>query len=180
MTSGFSFLNKGNKTLKVKELKESKGDEDVEILEKIFEGTDDEELITASKLPQMCEVTKYSPKPLHSKDLSLQMWKTPAEPDSAAKEPRPTSFGRRKGVLLRSVSEVCELHPEFSGDEATKEYNSSPDIRRTAHDKDRMELDSEKSKAKTSHLARLKTSTDEPKIRTSVIDKLNERVFYGV
>ncbi|XP_071537611.1 uncharacterized protein [Panulirus ornatus] len=179
LTSGFSFLNKGNKTPKVKEFKENRGDEDVDILEKIFEGADDEELMTTSKVP-LCEVTKYSSKPLHSRDLSLHMWKAATESDSAAKEPRPTSFCRRKGVLLRSVSEVCELHPEFSGDDAKKEYNSSPEIRRTAYDKDKMELDSDKPKAKTSHLARLKASTDEPKIRTSVIDKLNERVFYGV
>ncbi|XP_042210946.1 uncharacterized protein LOC121858532 isoform X3 [Homarus americanus] len=182
LTSGFSFLSKGNKTLKARELKEYKED-DVEMLEKIFEDTGDEDSITTSRIFQTCDSARSSPQSSRSRDSSFQVWRSLSDTDAAARDSRPpSSFGKRKGLLLRSVSEQSELHPDFIDDDDTNEDNlSSYDVKITRDNKDQTEQDGEKVKPKKSRLARLKTTnTDEHKTKTSVIDKLNEKVFYAV
>ncbi|XP_069947697.1 uncharacterized protein [Cherax quadricarinatus] len=171
LTSSFNFLSKGNKSLKVKENKE----DEVEIMEKIFEGPDDEDLNTTSKFYKTSDATNGRSQSPQSRDFSLHMWKTPSECDSSSKNLRQMTFGRRSGVLLRSVSEQSELNAELHQEDIKDVSSCNTD------NKEQIEQDSEKTQSKKSRLARLKTvKTDEPKVKISVIDKLNECVFYSV
>ena len=174
-SSGFSFLNI-NKSGKGKEAKEEKEDDLME-LQKMLEGVDEQEPIVPSKLLfPMCEVKgspKHTPK---RRELSHQTWKTFSE----TKENQPRSLSNTKGALLHSLSEQCELQTESSGDEGTNLFGSSPDIKRSKAEGS-SEQESEKGRHKRSCLNMLKSlSTDETKSRTSVIDKLNDRVFSAV
>ncbi|XP_069168947.1 uncharacterized protein [Procambarus clarkii] len=180
LTSGFSFLGKGSKTPKIKELKEYKEDE-VDILEKIFESTDDEEPITTSKVFRKSDTTKGSLPSIPSRNLTLHMWKTHSESDSTSKDLRPKTFGRRRRAMFSSVNEQCELHPAFPVEEDIKEDSSTLDTKGIRDIKDHTQRDNERSKTKKLRLAKLKVmNPDEPKVKISVTDRLNERVFYAL
>ena len=142
----------------------------------MLEGVDEQEPIIPSKLLfPTCEV-KGSPKHTKRRELSHQTWKSLSE----AKENQPRSLSNTKGALLHSLSEQCELQTESSGDESTGIFCSSPDFKRSKAEGS-TEQESDKGKNRRSCLNMLKSlSTDEPKPRTSVIDKLNDRVFSAV
>ncbi|XP_050704982.1 uncharacterized protein LOC126990399 isoform X3 [Eriocheir sinensis] len=176
-SSGFSFLNI-NKSSKGKEAKEEK-DDDFLALQKMLEDVDEQEPIIPSKLLfPTCEV-KGSPKHSRRRELSHQTWKSLGE----AKEKQPSSLSNAKGVLLHSLSEQCELQPESSGDEGTSFLScSAPEIKKHKAEgaSGEQQESVEKTKPKKSCLNMLKSlSSDDSKHKT-VIDKLNDRVFYAV
>lgn len=175
-SSGFSFLNI-SKSSKGKEAKEEKEDDLLE-LQKMLEAVDEQEPIIPSKLLfPTCEI-KGSPK--RRRELPHQAWKSLSD----GKESQHRSL-TTKGALLHSLSEQCELQTESSGDESTNFLpNSSPSMRRKkaeAASGEQEGVGMEKAKPKKSCLNMLKSlSTDDSKHRTSVIDKLNDRVFSAV
>ncbi|XP_042869270.1 uncharacterized protein LOC122251405 isoform X2 [Penaeus japonicus] len=181
-SSGFSFLNKGSKVAKLKETSKesSKEDDDLDVLFKMFEKTDDAEPITSSALFPTCEVRKESPR--HSPRLGLAATgrKTPTERDSSPlPEARALSLAKRRGMLLRSVSEMAEFPPESSGEEDG--CQSSPDMKRYRF-RGRSGKDGERLKPKKTTKLKLKNTSapEEQKSKTSVIDQLNDRVFFAL
>ncbi|KAG0714949.1 GRAM domain-containing protein 4 [Chionoecetes opilio] len=172
-SSGFSFLNISKS--KGKDAKDEK-EEDLLELQKMLEGVDEQEPIIPSKLLfATCEV-KGSPKKVKRRELSHQTWKSLSE----TKENQPRSLSNTKGALLHSLSEQCELQHESSGDEGASVFCSSPDIKRCKAEGS-SEQESDKAKHRKSCLTMLKSvSIDDAKSRTSVIDKINDRVFSNV
>ncbi|KAK7084124.1 GRAM domain-containing protein 4, partial [Halocaridina rubra] len=176
--SSFSFLGKGNKSSKAKDVQESKEEEELDFLASIFAQSDSSEPIDPSMMFLLCEKAKESSKTGRSKGNDIPDFKSSVYSDSQQEDSRSFIAPGRRKMLLRSVSEISETPPELSGDEDVKAYHSSPDIKRHS-DKDPPVRDAE-AKSKKSKL-RMKTNVSfEHKSKPSVIDKLNDRVFFAV
>lgn len=147
----------------------------------MFEKTDETEPIASATFIPTCEARRESPR--HSPRLGLAAptgRKTPTERDSSPlPEPRALSLAKRRGMLLRSVSEMAEFPPESSGEEDG--CQSSPDMKRHRF-RGRSGKDGERLKPKKTTKLKLKSSSapEEQKNKTSVIDQLNDRVFFAV
>lgn len=185
-SSGFSFLNKGSKATKAKEMakdskESSKEDDDLDVLFKMFEKTDETEPITSTALFPTSESRRESPRhsPRHGLAVATGR-KTPTERESSPLlEPRALSLAKRRGKLLRSVSEMAEFPPESSGEE--EGCQSSPDMKRYPF-RARSGKDGERLKPKKTTKLKLKSAgaPEEQKNKISVIDQLNDRVFFAV
>ncbi|KAK4293738.1 hypothetical protein Pmani_033585, partial [Petrolisthes manimaculis] len=179
LTSGFSFLGMGVSRLgKAKEAKEMKSDECLDLLERMLDAMyDEDDPISASRLlTQPPEGTCIGPK-------SLQICKS-HDSTPVIKEPPLAFLGRRrsKGLLLHSLSEQCEKHAESPGDDASiKDCCSSLDVSTQGHKGVAPEQESKLKMHKKSRLGKLRAlSSDDSKSKSSVIDRLNEHVFYAI
>ncbi|XP_066938517.1 uncharacterized protein [Macrobrachium rosenbergii] len=175
-TSGFSFLNKGSKSSKAKELKDKKEEEELNMLASIFAASESPDPVSPSKIFLMCDKPKDISKSIHCKEPCLSELRPLPEAELRPEECRPLILTKRRKLLLRSVSELSETPPEGSGEDEA--YHSSPDIRRHLFEREIPVRDTD-IKPKKSKL-KMKTGSVEQKPKSSVIDKLNDRVFFAV